>query len=122
MYELSIATYFSSAHNLRSYQGECEKLHGHNWKVEVIVVSEGLDEIGIAIDFKILKSKVKEIIHELDHKYLNELKPFEKINPSSENLAKYLYKKISEQLNSNKIKLNKVKVWESNDAFASYYE
>lgn len=122
MYELMIKTYFASAHNLRDYQGACEMLHGHNWKVEVFVKAESLDSIGLALDFKILKEKTRHLIEEIDHKYLNELHPFTEINPSSENIARYLFRRLSEGLGHYPVKVSKVNVWESENACASYYE
>lgn len=122
MYELMIRTTFASAHNLRDYQGACEMLHGHNWKVEVFIKAEKLDSIGLALDFNILKEKTKKIVEELDHKYLNEIHPFDEINPSSENIANYLFKRLSEGLSHYPVYVSKVNVWESENACASYYE
>ncbi|MBF8250703.1 MAG: hypothetical protein HW382_331 [Deltaproteobacteria bacterium] len=122
MYELMIKTSFASAHNLRDYEGACERLHGHNWRVDVFVKADSLDSIGLALDFKILKEKTRGIIDELDHKYLNEIEPFTEINPSSENMARYLFKRLSEGLIHYPVKVSKVTVWESENACASYYE
>ena len=91
MYELKTITQFGAAHQLRNYKGKCENLHGHNWKIEVYVKGENLDENGLLVDFKVIKDKTKEIIEELDHKFLNELECFRDINPSSENIARYIY-------------------------------
>lgn len=122
MYELTIQTYFSAAHNLRGYEGECEKLHGHNWKAEVYIQAKNLDNIGLAIDFKTLKKETEKIIKNLDHKYLNEIPPFDKENPSSENIARIIFEKLSNALNNENIKISKVTVWESEMAAAAYYE
>ena len=85
MYRVVVQTFFSSAHCLREYEGPCEALHGHNWKVTVAVEAEKLDRLGMVIDFKVLKREVNRIIQRLDHTYLNEIAPFDTVNPSSEN-------------------------------------
>ena len=122
MYHLTIHTHFAAAHNLINYQGDCENLHGHNWKVEVTVSADTLDKAGLAIDFKILKKETNLILDSLDHKYLNDLHPFTEISPSSENIARHLYEKLSQKLNNNTVKVDKVNVWESDYACASYTE
>jgi 6-pyruvoyltetrahydropterin/6-carboxytetrahydropterin synthase len=122
MYEVTIEASFSAAHSLRNYRGRCEDLHGHNWKVEVTVVSDDLDEIGLAIDFKILKEKTRAIIDQLDHHHLNELSPFAQRNPSSENIARYLFEQLKEDLKGERVRLSKVTVWESEGSKATYYE
>lgn len=120
MYELIIISDFASAHNLRGYEGECERLHGHNWKVEVAVASKKLNKIGLAVDFKVLKRTLENIIERLDHKYLNEIPPFDKENPSSENIARYIFKQFQKEIKDTKTV--RVKVWESENAAAVYYE
>ena len=122
MFEVAIEVWFSAAHSLRHYRGKCEELHGHNWKVEVTTMREDLDEIGMVIDFKILKEKTREIMELLDHHYLNELQPFTEQNPSSENIARYLYGELRTALQEEKVKLSRVTVWESEGAKATYYE
>ncbi|HBR16902.1 MAG TPA: 6-carboxytetrahydropterin synthase QueD [Deltaproteobacteria bacterium] len=122
MYELTIISDFAAAHNLRGYEGECENLHGHNWKVEVTVANRGLNKIGLAVDFKVLKRILKDVLGNLDHKYLNEIPPFDKENPSSENLARYIFKQFKKAIKDKNIKVAKVKVWESDNAAATYYE
>src|SRR5512136_634361 len=91
MYRLTISSSFASAHNLINYQGDCENLHGHNWKVEVSVTAADLDKSGLGIDFKVLKAETNALLKTLDHKYLNDLEPFKNVSPSSENIARYLY-------------------------------
>ncbi|PLY00252.1 MAG: 6-carboxytetrahydropterin synthase QueD [Desulfuromonas sp.] len=120
MYHLTIYTHFAAAHNLINYQGDCENLHGHNWKVEVTVTAEDLDDAGLAIDFKILKAYTKEILARLDHKYLNDLDAFKNHSPSSENIARYLFYELSAPLAAKNVKIDSVKVWESENACASY--
>ena len=122
MYRLKIITSFSAAHCLINYQGECENLHGHNWKVEVAVTAKELDKAGLGIDFKILKRETNNLLKTLDHKYLNELEPFLGISPSSENLARYVHGELSRILNNDNIAVAEVTVWESDFAAASYYE
>ncbi len=122
MFEVAIEVWFSAAHSLRHYHGKCEELHGHNWKVEVTALREDLDEIGMVMDFKILKEKTREIIDRLDHHYLNELQPFMEQNPSSENIARYLYGALRTALQEEKVKLHRVTVWESDGSKAAYFE
>jgi 6-pyruvoyltetrahydropterin/6-carboxytetrahydropterin synthase len=122
MFELTIETGFSAAHQLRGYKGKCEKLHGHNWKVQVHVIAERLNEIDIAIDFHELKNLTDEIITSLDHSILNEIFPFTEKNPSSENIAKWIYDSLRKKINNDNIHLSGVTVWESETASATYYE
>jgi 6-pyruvoyltetrahydropterin/6-carboxytetrahydropterin synthase len=122
MYELTINASFSSAHNLREYGGACERLHGHNWDVEVTIGAEKLDKLGMALDFKVLKAEAKKVLDGLDHKYLNELPPFDKLNPTAENLSEFMFKELSKTLNKGNVRVKKVKVWESTKAAAAYYE
>ncbi|MBL7197906.1 MAG: 6-carboxytetrahydropterin synthase QueD [Candidatus Omnitrophica bacterium] len=122
MYEVSIKSEFSSAHRLRGYKGKCEELHGHNWKVETIIRKEKLDKIGMAIDFRELKLKLNEILTQLDHRYLNNLSYFKKINPTSENIAKYIFDRFNRKFKDNKLKVFKVTVWESDACAASFFK
>jgi 6-pyruvoyltetrahydropterin/6-carboxytetrahydropterin synthase len=122
MFRLRISTSFASAHNLINYQGECENLHGHNWKVEVSVTAKELDNAGLGIDFKILKAETNKLLKTLDHKYLNELPPFTELSPSSENIAKYLFYELGRTLNNSNVTVEAITVWESDFANATYYE
>lgn len=123
MYRLMIETSFASAHQLRGYQGKCENLHGHNWKVHVFVDSDRLNEIDIAIDFHDLKRMTNELISQLDHKFLNDIYPFTKKNPSSENIAKWIFDSLKDKLKTyENLKISSVTVWESDTASATYYE
>ena len=122
MFRLTIHTAFAAAHNLTHYQGDCENLHGHNWKVEVSITTNELDKAGLGIDFKILKKETNTLLQTLDHKYLNELAPFTDLSPSSENIARYLYGELTKLFGSKKVKVEMVTVWESDFAAASYYE
>ena len=121
MYEVSVKKHFSSAHNLRGYNGKCEELHGHNWTVEVIVQSDKLDEIGIAVDFKDLKKALDEQMEKLDHKYLNDTPPFDKINPTTENIAKFIFDEMSGRLDDRRLKVARVNVWETPGSRGSYF-
>ena len=121
MYEVMIKREFASAHNLRNYKGSCETLHGHNWKVDIIVETDRLDKIGLALDFNLLKEKTNEIIDGLDHIYLNEHEAFKDKNPSSENIAKYIFDSLKPTLDAG-VKVKKVTIWETDDAAASYRE
>jgi 6-pyruvoyltetrahydropterin/6-carboxytetrahydropterin synthase len=122
MYELMVESKFSAAHQLRGYQGPCEKLHGHNWRVTIAVTAERLDEQGLAIDFHQLKKALREILDQLEHTFLNDIFPFTQINPSSENLAKWIYDNIMKKVNDDNIEVASVTVWESDTASASYFE
>jgi 6-pyruvoyltetrahydropterin/6-carboxytetrahydropterin synthase len=118
-FELKVVDVFSSAHSLRGYEGNCERVHGHNWKVEVVVSCLGLDDRGLGIDFRDLKTALKDVLEGLDHKNLNDVEPFDKVNPSSENLASYIFVGIKKRVPTN-ISLKRVTVWESESASASY--
>lgn len=120
MYHLSIRTHFAAAHRLINYQGECENLHGHNWNVEVTVVARELDTAGLGIDFKVLKQQTKDLLGELDHKYLNDLEPFLEISPSSEHIARYLFDRLGRQIDTANVSVEQVTVWESDFACAAY--
>jgi len=121
-YELYIKTHFSAAHYLAGYPGDCARLHGHNWTVEVYVRCDRLNSIGIGVDFRIIKQAVKDAISELDHANLNELPIFKDINPSSENIAMVLYKSLSKRLNADGIRVSKIKVSETEEAGVYYWE
>ncbi len=124
MYKLMIETSFASAHQLRGYKGKCENLHGHNWKVQAYVTAEKLNEIDIAIDFHDLKKITNEIVAQLDHKFLNDIFPFTEKNPSSENIARWIFESLKKKLTDyySNIKVSAVTVWESETASATYYE
>lgn len=122
MYEIKIEERFSAAHHLRNYHGECEALHGHNWKVEVVVSSNSLDQGGMVLDFKILKESTRAVLRTLDHKYLNELPEFLETNPSSENIARYIFAQVKPITERLQVVLKRVTAWESETACASYFE
>jgi 6-pyruvoyltetrahydropterin/6-carboxytetrahydropterin synthase len=120
MYELQITTQFAAAHQLRNFRGKCEKLHGHNWRIDVFVKGEKLNDTGLLIDFKDLKDATNRILEELDHSFLNELPQFKDQNPSSENIAAYVFTKLSSELNDTNIRVSKITAWESDSASSSY--
>lgn len=120
MYEIMIQESFSAAHLLRNYKGRCEELHGHNWRVDVVVGTRELDPSGLAIDFKELKQHTKEILSSLDHTFLNELEPFKKLNPSSENIARFIFQGLQSKMAGRGIYVVRVNVWESDHSCASY--
>ncbi|MBM3245996.1 MAG: 6-carboxytetrahydropterin synthase QueD [Candidatus Omnitrophica bacterium] len=117
MYKIKIESSFSAAHNLRGYKGKCENLHGHNWKVAVEVAADNLDKAGMVLDFKDLKMKLNRVLEKLDHKYFNRMPYFKKVNPTSENIARYIYDNLSSRVAG----LLSVTVWESNNSCATYY-
>jgi 6-pyruvoyltetrahydropterin/6-carboxytetrahydropterin synthase len=118
MYKVKIISDFSSAHNLRGYEGNCENLHGHNWKVEAYLKGDTLDNVGMLVDFRVFKKALKTILDDLDHKYLNEHPYFEVVNPTSENIAKYIFDELSKTFTG---MVDKVVIWESDMAAAEYF-
>ncbi|MBL7157127.1 MAG: 6-carboxytetrahydropterin synthase QueD [Candidatus Omnitrophica bacterium] len=116
MYEIKITDEFCGAHKLRGYKGECEALHGHNWKTEISVYSKTTGKNGMVMDFKILKDRLKGVLSSIDHKYLNDLAYFKKKNPTSENIAEFIHKNLSRYIKQ-KIK---VSVWETATSCASF--
>lgn len=122
MFELMVETTFAAAHQLRGYKGKCENMHGHNWKVQAHVMVERLNDIDIGIDFHEFKDILQEIIGPLDHSFLNDIFPFTEKNPSSENIAKWIYDSLSKKFAVGNIQVSAVTVWESDSASATYYE
>ena len=120
MYELKIITEFSAAHNLRNFRGKCEALHGHNWKVEVVISGKDLDESGVVLDFAEVKAATSEIMSEIDHRYLNDLPFFTEHNPSSENIARYIFQRLKKKIDDERVRIRRVAAWESQDACATY--
>lgn len=118
MYEIKVKTTFSSAHNLRNYSGKCERLHGHNWIVEALFRYKDLDKAGLAVDFRIAKEALKVVTQELDHAYINEIKPFKSVNPTSENIARFIYGRLKKKMKS----VHSVAVWENENSCAVYSE
>ena len=116
MYSVKVEGQFSSAHNLREYKGKCEALHGHNWRVEVAIAKNNLDKAGMVIDFKVMKAELHDVLEALDHCYLNNIPYFKKHNPTSENIARYIYEQLEKKLPG----IKTVTVWESENSAATY--
>ncbi len=120
MFELSVKGNIAAAHFLRKYEGPCKNLHGHTWHIEVFICGDRLDEIGMVCDFSILKKKLKSFLHALDHVCLNELDIFKEINPTTENLAQYIFQEFKKEIEP--LKLEKVRVSESETSSVTYFE
>ncbi len=123
MYEVQVDQTFAAAHALRNYKGACENLHGHNFKVRVTIVGEQLDKAGMLVDFLDVKDAIWDIFEELDHQNLNEVEPFvEELNPSAENIAKYIHGKLTTSLTADgvPISISEVRVWETDIQSAAY--
>lgn len=121
-YTLKVVCDFSAAHKLWGYPGDCSRLHGHNWKLEVEVLATALDDLGMGLDFKTIKKAAREVTGGLDHRYLNELEPFKESNPTAENIAAYLYGELSARLNGPRTRVSNVTLWETDRACVQYTE
>jgi len=119
MYELHVNSRFAAAHNLRGYKGACERLHGHNWRVEAVLTAGKLDEMGMVADFRDLKKALGEILDDYDHRYLNELPQFEKANPTTENIARFIAESLAGKLPDG-VTVRSIAVWESENCCARY--
>ncbi|MBR1396362.1 MAG: 6-carboxytetrahydropterin synthase QueD [Selenomonadaceae bacterium] len=120
MFELTVKSEFEAAHQINGYKGKCQRLHGHNWSVEAVVIGDKLDELGMLVDFKMLKQELNKVLDELDHRYLNELAMFKTKNPTAENLAQYVFDKLSESEIFSNSKLKAIKVYESPKSCVTY--
>ena len=105
---------------LNGHEGACKRMHGHNWKVEVEVCGNKLDNIGMVIDFKEIRNMTKSVVDQLDHRFLNDLDPFKKINPTAENIAQYIYKELSEIMNDKQIEVKSIKLWETEKSAVTF--
>ncbi len=121
-YTLKTVSDFASAHSLRDYPGDCRRLHGHNWKVEVEVLATALDNVGMGVDFREIKQATRLVTDQLDHRYLNEIPPFDQLNPTAENIAAVIFQRIGERLNSDRISVKAVTIWETDRACVRYSE
>ena len=119
-YLIKASTKFAAAHSLREYQGDCARVHGHNWMVEAEVTTGSLNELGIAIDFRDLENKIREVADIVEHQYLNEIEPFDRINPTAENIAAWFYTKLKDKINNSTHKLHAITIWET-DRFSTRY-
>lgn len=122
MFELRVKVDFAAAHHLEGYPGDCARPHGHNWTVEVFARSRQLDSIGMAMDFRTLKTAAKDLIGQWDHQDLNTLEDFRTINPSAEQIAKLAFDRLSASVNNNETWIERVTVWENDRCSASYFE
>ncbi|MBD3822204.1 6-carboxytetrahydropterin synthase QueD [Hydrogenovibrio sp. JE_KL2] len=113
---------FASAHSLRGYPGDCANLHGHNWKIEVEIVGQELNDIGMVIDFKQIKKHAKEVVKELDHKFLNDIEYFKTVNPTAENIAQYLFRQIQQRIEAPNVTMHQITVWENDRNCVIYSE
>ena len=105
---------------LNGHEGACKRMHGHNWKVEVEVCGNKLDNIGMVIDFKEIRNMTKGVVDQLDHRFLNDLDPFKKINPTAENIAQYIYKELSVTMNDKQIEVKSIKLWETEKSAVTF--
>jgi len=121
-YTLKVVTDFAASHALRNYEGACQRIHGHNWKVEVEVLATRLDDVGMGIDFKVIKRATNDVLDKLDHYHLNDIPPFDEINPTAENIAAYIFKNVAEIINQEHINVSAVTVWETERACVRYSE
>jgi 6-pyruvoyltetrahydropterin/6-carboxytetrahydropterin synthase len=125
MYEVTVQGTFAAGHYLRNYKGKCENPHGHNYRVRVTLQGKELDKAGLLLDFKDLKSVMKNTVDYLDHKMINDIEPFTTVNPSAENLAKYFYDQTNQNLKSvtdGRVAVKQVTIWETDTSIATYYE
>lgn len=124
MFELTVRSHFDSAHFLRNYQGKCANIHGHCWQIEATVYGENLDELGMVVDFSVIKAQLKQITEDLDHKLLNDLPEFAdgQANPTAEQLSIYIYNRLKQGLSAYAITMGRVRVWESPNAAVTYRE
>jgi 6-pyruvoyltetrahydropterin/6-carboxytetrahydropterin synthase len=120
MFEVTVEETFAAAHQLREYKGKCENLHGHNYRVRITVAAEELDRTGLVVDFVELKRHMRAVVERLDHTFLNEAPPFDVLNPSAENLAKYFYDEMPPSLKSGRARIAAVKIWETDTSTATY--
>jgi 6-pyruvoyltetrahydropterin/6-carboxytetrahydropterin synthase len=120
MFEISVEQTFSAGHALRNYRGKCENVHGHNYRVLVTLQGEQLDATGLLVDFVEVKKLINRVVDRLDHQFLNDLAPFDVLNPSAENMAKYFYDEIARGLGQGEVRVGEVKLWETDTASATY--
>jgi 6-pyruvoyltetrahydropterin/6-carboxytetrahydropterin synthase len=120
MFEVTIEETFAAGHALRNYKGKCENVHGHNYRCQVTLEGEQLDEIGLLVDFVELKRVVHSVLDRMDHQWLNDFPPFDKLNPSAENMAKFIYDGVSAGLGNANARVSGVRLWETDTASATY--
>jgi len=120
MFEISVEHSFAAGHALRGYKGKCENVHGHNYKVQVVVAGPQLNSIGLLMDFVELRAAIRGVVERLDHRFLNDLPPFDQLNPSAENVAKYFADTLSPRIVRDGLRLSAVTVWETDTTSATY--
>jgi 6-pyruvoyltetrahydropterin/6-carboxytetrahydropterin synthase len=122
MFEVSVEETFAAGHALRNYRGKCENVHGHNYRVRVSIEGPELDHAGLLVDFVELKRVMRAIIEKLDHQFLNDVPPFDELNPSAENMARYFFEEMSRDLGGRNhgVRVSEVKIWETDTATATY--
>ncbi len=120
MYYVTVIKHFSAAHHLRDYEGKCERQHGHNYRVELQLKSPIIDRSGMVADFTVLRAALDKVLQRFDHQDLNEVKPFDKLNPTAENIAKLIWEEMNLRFNTRRIKVSKVTVWETESSYATY--
>jgi 6-pyruvoyltetrahydropterin/6-carboxytetrahydropterin synthase len=122
MFEVSVEQTFAAGHALRNYRGACENVHGHNFKIQVTIEGQELDQTGMLVDFLDVKQSMRDVIARLDHRFLNDVPPFDVKNPSAENIAEYFYEELTSGLMSNPVpvRVREVKVWETDIQSATY--
>ena len=121
MYELMVTSHFSAAHALRGYEGKCEYMHGHNWKVELVLNASKLRNGGMVMDFNEMRERLEGVLESIDHKNLNDIKPFDEINPTTENIAEFLYNELSQSMPDG-VKVSRINAFETEGSGASYFE
>ena len=123
MFEVTIEQTFAAGHALRNYHGKCENVHGHNYRCQVTMEGEQLDDVGLLVDFVALKKVVQSVIDRLDHQWLNDFPPFDVLNPSAENIAKYIYDEVLKGISAGPgVRLESVRLWETDTSWATYRE
>ena len=120
MFEVTIEETFAAGHALRNYRGKCENVHGHNYRCQVTVEGTELNEIGLLVDFVELKRVVHGVLDRLDHQWLNEFPPFDVLNPSAENMARYIYEQVNQGIQAQGVRIAQVRLWETDTAHATY--
>lgn len=120
MFEVSVEYMFAAGHALRGYKGKCENVHGHNYKVQLVVGGEQLDSAGLLMDFVEVRKNIKTLVERLDHHFLNDVPPFDKLNPSAENISKYFYDELEPQVRDRGLKVRAVTIWETDTTSATY--
>jgi len=124
MFEVTVEESFAAGHALRGYRGKCENVHGHNYKIQVTLEGQALDGAGLLVDFVELKRLMRSAIERLDHQFLNDIPPFDRLNPSAENMAKYFYDEMARGLGETRfeapVRVSQVRIWETDTSIAAY--